>query len=40
MNFDKNITMRLNQILKSYDAEMTYVEEDLRNLAEEEPIEE
>jgi hypothetical protein len=35
MDFDKNITLRLHQILKSYDSEVTYVEEDMKHIAEE-----
>lgn len=31
MNFDKNITFRINQILKSYDSEVVYAEEDNKN---------
>jgi hypothetical protein len=34
MTFDKNITLRLHQILKSYDSEVTYVEEDMKHIAE------
>ena len=36
MTFDKNLTLRLDQILKSYDAEVTYMEEDLKNIEERE----
>lgn len=34
MAFDKNITLRLHQIMKSYDSEVAYVEEDMKNIAE------
>jgi hypothetical protein len=34
MNFDKNITFRMNQIMKSYDSEVIYAEEDLKNMFE------
>lgn len=34
MAFDKNITLRLNQIMKSYDSEVAYVEEDMKHIAE------
>ena len=31
MNFDKNLPMRLKQILKPYDIELAFNEEELRN---------
>lgn len=34
MNFDKNITKRLTQIMRSYDAEVTYGDEDMKNVAD------
>jgi uncharacterized protein YtpQ (UPF0354 family) len=30
MGFDKNITLRLNQIIRSYDSEVSYVEDNLK----------
>lgn len=34
MSFDKNVTLRLEQILKSYEADITYMEEDVKNMEE------
>lgn len=34
MGFDKNITLRLGQILKSYEAEISYLDDDLKNVEE------
>jgi hypothetical protein len=35
MNFDKNITMRIGQMLKSYDVEMNEVDDNINRMAEE-----
>lgn len=31
LSFDKNISLRLNQIIKSYEAEVSYMEDELKN---------
>lgn len=31
MTFDKNISLRMNQFLKSYEADINFTEEEMRN---------